>query len=118
LRRAAARRGGGATFEDVGAVARAAKAGDAGCRAVLEEAAAFLGMALAAAVNLLNPGTLVIGGGVARGWPALPERALARMRVSALSPALASLATRPALLDRRAGVIGAAALARRLAAPR
>ena len=119
VRRAAARCGGerAGAFEDVDAVVRAAEAGDDGCRAVLEQAATYLGVALAAAVNLMNPGTLVIGGGVARAWPALAERAVDRMKDSALAPSLTSLSTRRALLDRRAGVIGAAALARRLAAP-
>jgi glucokinase len=117
VRRAAARCGEGAReFEDVDAVVREAEAGDEGCRAVLEEAATYLGVALAAAVNLLNPGTLVIGGGVARAWPALEERAVERMTASALPPSFTSLATRRAIWDRRAGVIGAAALARRLAA--
>jgi glucokinase len=113
VRRASARCRGKAAFDDVGAVARAAEAGDRGCADVLEEAAAYLGVALAAAVNLLNPGTLVIGGGVARAWPALGERALERMRRSALPASLARLATRGTLLGERAGVIGAAALARR-----
>lgn len=117
VRHAAARCGGAApAFEDVDAVVREAEAGDEVCREVLEEAAAYLGIALAAAVNLLNPGTLVIGGGVARAWPALAERALERMKLSALAPSLTSLVTRRAIWDRRAGVIGAAALARRLAA--
>ena len=117
VRRAAARCGGGTReFEDVDAVVREAEAGDEGCRAVLEEAAQYLGVALAAAVNLLNPGTLVIGGGVARAWPPLAERAVERMERSALPPSLTSLATRRAIVDRRAGVIGAAALARGLAA--
>jgi len=98
-------------FEDVGAVARAA-ATDAGCREVLEEAAYYLGVALAAAVNLLNPGTLVIGGGVARAWPPLVPRAVARMNESALPPLLVSLVAREALLGAAAGVVGAAALAR------
>jgi glucokinase len=115
MRRAAARCGGGARdFEDVDAVVREAEAGDEGCRAVLEEAATYLGVALAAAVNLLNPGTLVIGGGVARAWPALVDRAVERMKISTLAPLLASLVTRRALWDRRAGVIGAAARARGL----
>lgn len=104
-------------FADVGGVAAAAAAGDADCRNILEEAAEYLGVALAAAVNLLNPGTLVLGGGVARAWPPLVPRALARMKESALPPALASLAVREALLGSRAGAIGAAALARRSARP-
>lgn len=116
VRRANARRANetrAAAFEDVDGVAQAAAAGDAGCREVLEEAACYLGVALAAAINLLNPGTLVIGGGVTRAWPPLVPRAVARMRESALVPALASLATRPAVLGAAAGAVGAAALARR-----
>lgn len=104
-------------FADVDGVAAAAAAGEGGCRDILEEAAEYLGVALAAAVNLLNPGTLVMGGGVARAWPPLVPRALDRMKESALPPALASLATREALLGPWAGAIGAAALARRSAAP-
>jgi glucokinase len=100
-------------FTDVDGVASASAAGDAGCREILEGAADYLGMALAAAVNLLNPGTLVMGGGVARAWPALVPRALDRMKESALPPALTSLTAREAILGGRAGVIGAAALARR-----
>ncbi|MEE8640987.1 MAG: ROK family protein [bacterium] len=116
VRRANARRGPPPevpAFTDVTGVARAAAAGEATCRAVLEEAADYLGVALAAAVNLLNPGTLVVGGGVARAWPPLAPRALERMKESALPPALASLATREALLGAWAGAIGAAALARK-----
>jgi glucokinase len=111
VRRAAERAGDGA-FDDVDAVARAAEAGDDACRVVLDEAAEYMGMALAAAVNLLNPGTLVMGGGVTRAWPPLMERAAARMRESALPSSVAALVVRPALLGGRAGVIGAAALAR------
>ncbi len=103
-------------FADVDGVARAAAAGEAGCRGILEEAADYLGVALAAAVNLLNPGTLVLGGGVARAWPPLVPRALERMKESALPPALASLETREASLGPWAGAIGAAALARKSAA--
>jgi glucokinase len=110
-----ARRGGvlGARpFNDVNDVVRAAESGDTGCAKILEEAADYLGVALAAAVNLLNPGTLVIGGGVARAWPELVPRAADRMEKSALAPALASLTTLRAALDAWAGVVGAAALAR------
>jgi glucokinase len=99
-------------FHDVNDVVRAAERGDAGCAKVLDEAAYYLGVALAAAVNLLNPGTLVIGGGVARAWPALVPRAAERMKKSALAPMLTSLTTRRAALDAWAGVVGAAALAR------
>jgi glucokinase len=117
VRRAAARlRPGREPLASVDDVARAAAAGEAACRAVLEEAAAALGLGLAVAVNLYNPGTLVLGGGVARGWPEIIPRAPARMRAAALPAALAELVTAPAQLGPRAGVVGAAALARELLA--
>jgi glucokinase len=99
-------------FDDVTDVVRAAENGDAGCAKVLAEAAYYLGVALAAAVNLLNPGTLIIGGGVARAWPELVPRAAERMKKSTLAPTLASLTTRRAALGAWAGAVGAAALAR------
>lgn len=118
VRRAAARLGPqGPPLESVDDVARAAAAGKSACHAVLEEAAAALGLGLAAAVNLYNPGTVVLGGGVTRAWPDIIPRALERMRASALPAALQELVTATAQLGPHAGVVGAAALARELLAP-
>lgn len=103
--------------QNVDDVARAAAAGEAACRAVLEEAAAALGVGLAAAVNLYNPGTVVLGGGVTRAWPEIVPRALERMRAHALPAALRELVTARAQLGSHAGVVGAAALARERLAP-
>jgi glucokinase len=47
-------------------VAQAAAAGDALAQAVLDEAAAILGIGLASAINLMNPERVILGGGVAR----------------------------------------------------
>lgn len=113
----AARARAGAPFGDAGEVVAAAAAGDGGCSRVLAEAAAYLGMALAAAVNLFNPATLVLGGGVVSGWPPLYDRAREHLREAALPSLLARLEIRRSLLGSRAGAIGAAALARRLIAP-
>mgnify|MGYP002787313426 CR=1 FL=1 len=57
-----ARRGGVAL--DAPAIARAAKAGDAACRATLERHAGRLARALATVVNLLDPDVIVLAGGV------------------------------------------------------
>ena len=112
LRRASAE---GATYDAVDDVVFAAAAGNDHCRQVLEDAASYLGVALAGAVNLLNPATVVIGGGVARAWPPLRELAAARMRVSALAVSLAKLRLRASTLGTQAGIVGVAALARRRA---
>jgi len=99
-------------FQSVDDVVACAAAGDAACRRALEEAAFYLGVALAAAVNLFNPGTLVLGGGVARAWPELRARAERRMRASALPVTLARLAVLESAWGPAAGAVGAAALAR------
>ena len=48
------------------AIARAAAAGDAACRATLDRHARRLAMALAAVINLLDPDVIVLGGGLSR----------------------------------------------------
>jgi glucokinase len=111
---AASPRPDGISFRHVDDVVAAASAGDVACARVLDEAAAYLGMGLGAAVNLLNPGTLVIGGGVTRAWPPLYDRAVAHLAVHGLPALLARLIMRPSAWGARAGVVGAAALAREL----
>jgi len=100
------------TFAAVDDVVAAARAGDAACDSILADAAQYLGMALAAAVNLFNPAMLVVGGGVIRAWPELKRRAVAEMKARSLAAAGQSLIIRNSRLGAYAGVIGAAALAR------
>lgn len=52
-------------LETIQAVIDAAQAGDAECRAVLEQAGRYLGVGVANLINLLNPGLIVLGGEVA-----------------------------------------------------
>lgn len=113
LRRAQERRRlPGKPFESVAEVAAAAGAGDTGCSAVLEEAAEALGMALTAAVALVNPATLVWGGGVARAYPPLIEAAISFLQQRGLPAALRVLDIRSSALGARAAAVGAAILAR------
>ena len=64
-------------------VAQAAEAGDALAQAVLDEAARALGSALGAAISLMNPERIVLGGGVtksgARWWRTVREAARDRL---------------------------------------
>jgi predicted NBD/HSP70 family sugar kinase len=97
---------------DADVVVRAAAAGDALARRVLDEVGSYLGRAVAMAVNLLNPDMVIVGGPV--GEPAAPflipamEREL---RARALSIPRTAVSIVGGTLGENAGAIGAAALA-------
>lgn len=106
--------GGDPEAVDAPVVAQAAHAGDPEACELLAGAGRYLGLAIGNIANLLNPPLFVIGGGVARGAGELllgPARAGARQHVF---PALRDfLKIVPGALRGRAGVLGAAAYARR-----
>jgi glucokinase len=54
-----------------GALAKAIDAGDAVIERIVKEAAGYIGVALAGAVNLLAPDTVVLGGGLVEAMPKL-----------------------------------------------
>jgi glucokinase len=88
-------------------VVEAAARGDGLARAVWEEAMEWLGIGVASAANLLNPGRVVLGGGLTRAGALLfdPVRRVAAYR--ALDSALEIV---PAALGDDVGVLGGAAL--------
>lgn len=95
------------------AVIAAARSGDEVCVAIVEKAAAALGIAIANAVNLLDPDIVVLGGGVAEAgdvWLAPLRDSFAR---HAVSPPARVTGLAVAQLGYRAGVLGAAALGMR-----
>lgn len=95
------------TGHDVGA---AAAAGDGPALAAVDEAARYLGTALANAVNLLDPALVVVGGGVAE----LGETLMGPLRAHYADHVLAPDRQAPVVAARLgydAGVVGAAALA-------
>jgi len=104
--------GGVLDLVDADVVIRAAAGGDEAAKRVLDEVGTYLGRAVAMAVNLLNPDTVIVGGPV--GEPAAPflipavEREL---RARALAIPRAAVRIVPGTLGENAGAIGAAALA-------
>jgi glucokinase len=94
----------------MGEVELAAAAGDPWASAFRESTAARLGRAVADAVTLLDPGLLVLGGGLLLGNPALRASVERVVRSEASGTALAALSVRSAALGDDAGVIGAALL--------
>jgi glucokinase len=73
----------------------------------VEDGATLLGVALAALVNALDPGLLIVGGGLGLD-DAYRERFVAAMRAAVYDPAVRELPVRAAALGADAGVIGAA----------
>jgi glucokinase len=92
-------------------VEQASAAGDAYARRLWEEVGELLGTAVAAAVTLLNPERVVLGGGVLLGSPTLHELVEWRIRAETSRSAAAGLHVRLAELGDDAGVMGAALLA-------
>jgi len=92
-------------------VADAARRGDAGAIAVLERAAAFLGLGISAAITLYNPEAVVVGGGVAGAWDLIGPVVRRTVEERTFPPNLAGLrGIFPAALGQDAGAVGAASL--------
>ncbi len=90
-------------------VLRRAADGDAGCEALVEEAARAFALALAGAINLLDPERVVIGGGVARNaWDQLIPRVLDYLPRLVLAWPERAIRLLPAGLGDDSGLVGAA----------
>ena len=83
-------------------------AGDLYAKEVMRETARFLGAGLANLINILNPGMVVISGGVTRAGDHLFEPLRAQVRRRAFRHAEESCQIVSTTLDGMAGVIGAA----------
>jgi glucokinase len=68
----------------------------------------WIGIGIASAANLLNPGRVVLGGGLTRAGALLLTPVSAAARARALDPALQIV---PAALGDDVGILGAAAVA-------
>ena len=94
-------------------VSQAYRGGDPLSERLVEETGQYLAAGLVGIVNAFNPCLLVLGGGVIEGLPELIQIVEDIVRKRALRPSVEKLKIVKAGLGVRAGVIGAAALARR-----
>jgi len=90
-------------------VYQASTLGDAIAREVVRETARFLGAGLANLLNIFNPDTVVLAGGVTDAGAALFEPLRAEVRRRAFRPAVDSCRIVPGALGGSAGVVGAVA---------
>jgi glucokinase len=92
-------------------VAEQANAGDPLAAALMAETAGYLALGVAAAVNLLNPTLVVIGGGVGKAGDCLFAPLRRAVDGYALAENAAAVSIVPAALGDAGGVLGAVALA-------
>jgi len=88
----------------------AARAGDRLALEIVEKAAYYLGIGLGNIINILNPDTIVIGGGVSRAGELLFEPLCRAARENCLESAGSIVRIVPAQLGNDAGFVGAAKL--------
>lgn len=97
-----------------GALAGAVKNGDKAVEQILLDAAGWIGIGAATAINLLAPDVVVIGGGLAEAMPDLFEKEAGAAANEHVMPAFrGTFSVRTAKLGDDAGVLGAAAWAAR-----
>ncbi|MGE5543527.1 MAG: ROK family protein [Bacillota bacterium] len=96
---------------DARLVAELAAGGDPEARRIMEEAIGYLGIGVANLVNLFNPRSIVIGGGLSS-YQGLLEQVEEVVKKRAYSSLSRNLRILPAKLGSRAGLMGCLALAR------
>jgi predicted NBD/HSP70 family sugar kinase len=92
-------------------VAEAAAQGDHLAQQLFAQAGDYIGIALAGVVNLLNPGVVVIGGGVAQSGDLLLEPIRAQVRKRSLQAGVLASQVTSASLGQRSSALGAVAAA-------
>lgn len=93
-------------------VTRLAEEGDGAALRVLQETGAWLGVGMAAFVNIFNPEVIAVGGGASGAGEFLLEPARNEVHLKARSPSRDLVEVKEATLGPESGVLGAAALAR------
>lgn len=98
-------------FEDITAqtVYDAAKAGDSVANEIVRDTARYLGAGVANLLNIFNPDTVVIAGGVTAAGDALFVPLRSEVRRRAFGPAVRAVKIVPGTLPGSAGVVGAVA---------
>ena len=92
-------------------VYNAAKEGDGNAIEAFHMMGRYLGLALAALVNVLNPETIAIGGGAAGAWDFFIEDVRSEIRARAFGPPAERAVVVRASLGKSAGILGAARVA-------
>jgi predicted NBD/HSP70 family sugar kinase len=99
-----------ATGVTVGDVIARARAGDAAAREALQASGRLIGLGLAAIVNAINPGRIIVGGEIAGAWEMIGQAVVAAMAERTLTQGTAATPVIPEPHDQDTRLRGAAAL--------
>jgi glucokinase-like ROK family protein len=88
-------------------VAEAARRGDLTAQEIIKRSGTFVGIAIAGLINLINPSTVIIGGGVAQVGDLLTAPIRQAVRERSLRASEHSVRITTAMLGRRSSLIGA-----------
>ena len=99
------------SYETAKDVFNAAREGDADAIEAFRRMGRYLGLALAALVNVLNPEMIAIGGGAAGAWDFFIEDVRSEIRARAFAPPAQRAAVVRATVGKSAGILGAARVA-------
>jgi glucokinase-like ROK family protein len=92
-------------------VAMEARKGDLVAQKIIADAGQYLGIAIASLINVVNPGMIVVGGGVAQMWDLFLEPIRRSVSTRSLPATARSVRITAAVLGRRSSGMGAAAQA-------
>ncbi len=92
-------------------IADRARRGEAAARAIYRSVGQYLGVAIAAAVNVLNPEMVVVGGGISCAFDLFQDALLSTVRERVFGPANSGLSIRKSRFPVEAALLGAAAIA-------
>ncbi len=90
-------------------ISERAKAGEREAKEVFEDVGEWLGIGLASLVNILDPQAVIIGGGLSLSFELFQEALLRSLRENSYVYRYSKPKILPALLRKKAGVVGAAA---------
>lgn len=88
-------------------VAEAARRGDFAAQEIIKRSGTFIGIAIAGLINLINPSTVIIGGGVAQVGDLLTGPIRQAVRERSLRASEHSVRITTAMLGRRSSLLGA-----------
>ena len=88
-------------------VAEAARRGDLGAQEIIKRSGTFIGIAIAGLINLINPSTVIIGGGVAQVGDLMTGSIRQAVRERSLRASEHGVRITTAMLGRRSSLMGA-----------
>lgn len=92
-------------------VAKAAEKGDKVAREIMDKIADYLGIGMASLINIFNPDTIVIGGGVSQSWKLIEDKVNSTIKARAMNSLIEDVNIITAQLGSDVGVLGAVATA-------